>query len=323
MIPFTQNGSKEYFSKHYEEIARYPFVSDSKVILHDHKKGDPRYCRFCHRNEDEVEFKSVAHAVPESLGNHTIISLNECDECNACFGSTYEDQLGKWSAWYRSVWGVEGKKRMPTFVSNDSRFRISQKTGNFDIEINDAGLFEDVLKQEEDPVRIVADLPTIHTPPYIPVQVALALLKIACSICPTEELAQCRIAIDWLMKPVNFNVKPFPVLICRLPETIAAAPGEVIMLRRTTNSPQPYLWVVLRMGDRQLQWFIPGCSADNAWQHSGVKTPLLFRFYQDQNDTAVEAAECYWEDWSHAEPVRKRIDGRIELQGQRLDRHET
>ena len=58
-----------------------------------------------------MTFKSDAHAVAEFLGNRSILSLNECDECNARFATEYEDHLSKWSLFARSVSQVRGKKK--------------------------------------------------------------------------------------------------------------------------------------------------------------------------------------------------------------------
>lgn len=50
-------------------------------------------CRFCGQ-ADARKFRKVAHALPESLSNKWLVSLDECDDCNAMF-SRYEDALAK------------------------------------------------------------------------------------------------------------------------------------------------------------------------------------------------------------------------------------
>ena len=43
----------------------------------------------------DVEFQALAHAAPDFLGNASIISMNECDDCNDYFGRDCEDHLSK------------------------------------------------------------------------------------------------------------------------------------------------------------------------------------------------------------------------------------
>jgi hypothetical protein len=60
-------------------------VSTTKSIGEQDKSK--RICRFCNNTRANVTFKNIAHAISESLGNKKIILNEECDECNAEFGS--------------------------------------------------------------------------------------------------------------------------------------------------------------------------------------------------------------------------------------------
>ncbi len=46
---------------------------------------DARRCRFCDRDSADATFRTAAHAIPELLGNKTLFTLEECDQCNAFF----------------------------------------------------------------------------------------------------------------------------------------------------------------------------------------------------------------------------------------------
>lgn len=48
------------------------------------KLGTAGRCRYC-GVDDNLKFQEVAHAFPEALGNHWLISLDECDDCNRRF----------------------------------------------------------------------------------------------------------------------------------------------------------------------------------------------------------------------------------------------
>ncbi|PWM79654.1 MAG: hypothetical protein DBY32_01970 [Phascolarctobacterium sp.] len=69
---------------------------------------DKRKCIFCF-NED-AKFSKIAHAIPETLGNHSLISYFECDECNYKFGKMFEDDLAKFMMPYKYITNTFGKK---------------------------------------------------------------------------------------------------------------------------------------------------------------------------------------------------------------------
>jgi hypothetical protein len=109
---------------------RYSYVMfplgecERPIKLADHVQGKPRICRFCGKRDDEVTFKSVAHAIPEFIGNRCMISMNECDECNQFFANNAEDHLSKASAPMRTMSQVRGKKGIPTHKAKGDVLRV-------------------------------------------------------------------------------------------------------------------------------------------------------------------------------------------------------
>ncbi|WP_410170263.1 HNH endonuclease [Agrobacterium tumefaciens] len=91
-----------FHENRYDIIGQWLLTPGTKVVLGD---STTRKCRFCDRAEPEVSFKGVAHAIPESLGNKTIESMYECDDCNSLFGRGIEN------ANPREVWRAESCKR--------------------------------------------------------------------------------------------------------------------------------------------------------------------------------------------------------------------
>jgi len=53
----------------------------------------PRKCRFCGRDETMATFRSDAHIIPAAFGNRSLLSYEECDDCNQQIGSRLEDDL--------------------------------------------------------------------------------------------------------------------------------------------------------------------------------------------------------------------------------------
>ena len=61
---------------------------------------------------------------------------------------------------------------------------------------------------------------------YVPLR-ALSLIKIACSVCPAEELPQVSPAINWLMTPEEIAILYFMVMYAFTPGLITVEESEV------------------------------------------------------------------------------------------------
>lgn len=304
----TENSGQSYFDA-YDAIAHYQFVSETKIRLCDHSDGSNRVCRFCRRGKNEGSFSSEAHAVPHFMGNRAILSLNECDDCNAFFSDNYEDDLSRWCLFPRAVLGLKGKKKKPTFKAGDNSLRVSVKGESPQIEVVDPELLNSILQQDQDNISFKHDF-VVPSQSYTPRKAALALVKIACSVCPIEEMEHCQVAIDWLMKRIDAQLSCFPVYVCSIPESSAMIPGEILLLRRRESTPTPFLWCVLRMTDRQIQWFVPGAKADESWlrdkRFTSVCHPPLGITSQTPLDWVIE-------DWSTDEPIHHKVEGTIDV----------
>ena len=87
--------------------------SNIDVPIHKAEIGciDKKCCRFYGKYESQITFKTIAHAIPECLGNKTSICLDERGECNKFFSKnihhmnqicTYVNPNIKTSDWIRS-----------------------------------------------------------------------------------------------------------------------------------------------------------------------------------------------------------------------------
>ena len=98
--PFLSPPWPEPLVRNVENYVFEPFLNSNGSIVF--LPGEKRYigeksnqiCRFCKKDKSMTRFKSIAHAIPELLGNKSIISHEECDACNKFF-ATSEDHLGK------------------------------------------------------------------------------------------------------------------------------------------------------------------------------------------------------------------------------------
>jgi hypothetical protein len=299
-------AATNYFAEHYEIIAKYPFVAERPFLLYDHdpKDRDSRQCRFCGRRKPEVTFRKVAHALPEFLGNKAIRSMNECDSCNAFLAATYEDHLSKWSLFARSVSQVKGKQGKPTYKNPSKTLRVETGETGLNIHVTDQSLKGKLIK-EGGPQEFT--IPADGTsPPYVPIRAAKALVKIACSICPPNELGQCKRAINWLMARGEIHISQFLVFYGFTPGPISEAASRVILLRRKADMPEPYLWCVVQSTGHRFQIFVPGCPADDKLFGNGpAKFPgWHYRIPQFGPGWSFGETQYGQLDWSGTEPVQ-------------------
>jgi HNH endonuclease len=211
MIDREQDTARrEYFAEHYEVIARYPLVT---LRPHSLPLDNPsrRHCRFCGRDTSEAKFKNDAHAIPNLLGNKSLFSLNECDDCNSFLGKNYDDHLGKRTNLARALMQIPGKKNSkPTFKSADETLRIESVEAGMSIHVPAPHSVDELLANGvPKEIELTGDT---SSQKYVPIRAAMALVKIACSVCPMEDLGQCQNAIDWLMSRWTFRFSKFPVL---------------------------------------------------------------------------------------------------------------
>jgi hypothetical protein len=288
---------KAYYQERYEIIADYRFETGNQVLVSD--PGVSRICRFCNRDSTQTTYKSQSHAIPEFLGNRTVYCSNECDECNAKFGREYEDHLAKWSHLLRSVLKIRGKKKYPTFKTDS--FRIEPEKDNLHIR----------YLNPDTPYIVPNDVPFDHelfgdsnSQPYIPKRAAMSLTKIAASICPPPYIHEFKNAIQWLNKPDIATVSSLLVGYGFTPGPVPSSVSHALLLRRKTNEPIPYLWLILQCRNFRLQSFVPFCVSDEAWMfnNQGVTIPFhAFPSIFNENWTWGQT-QFGTLDWSSSEP---------------------
>lgn len=85
--------------------------SPQKKYVYGNKEKAKRICKYCGKSISEgATFNNEAHAIPESLGNKTIISADECDSCNTFFSQTIDVDIFEYLKLFRVLYGKGGKK---------------------------------------------------------------------------------------------------------------------------------------------------------------------------------------------------------------------
>ena len=247
--------------------------SRKKIVL----GSKPFICRFCGGKPPTKTFKKRAHAVSELLGNKTIISLYECDECNARF-SKFEDELAKMTLPMRAIGGVIGKNGVPTLVSEiggkKRKARLEIKSGTLHLS-HDAG---DVSLVEDDKEKTFTY--SYSEQPYRPLGAYKALCKSAFTLLPEDELGNFAELRNWLLQPdLTTNqvyakgshgcFTSFVPAFRPFPEPIVA------LLKRNEAIEAPYMSFFIAFGNVSYQIFLPCPHMD---QHLRGKTISPVRY---------------------------------------------
>lgn len=154
------------------------------------------YCMFCGGSHPKAKFTKKAHAISETIGNKRLFNYLECQECNLHFGKAFEDSLGKYTAPFRFVSHIFGKKNtvtikdMPEPQSEISykSYRMEIKKRTSDAQSTSPFSSSDYLIERSGRgiVERTKDGFTLNIPrePYNPRLVYAAFLKMAYSILP-------------------------------------------------------------------------------------------------------------------------------------------
>ena len=234
--------------------------------------ADRRVCRFCGRDSASAPFRHEAHAIPQLLGNRTLFTHEECDQCNLHFGSTIENDLGNWTKPTRTLSRIKGKNGIPTLKNEKEGWRIEYDgTGLRVTQYESNPKFKVDVEQRRFHLQLVRD-------PYTPVAVLKALVRIGLTLLPNDELGYFAEALKWVRESDHTQpfVSEFPVFQTFQPGPM---PNDIIvallMRRRPTYVDVPYAFLVLAYGNEVYQVFLPSPTQDRAIHGHAITLPAF------------------------------------------------
>ncbi len=183
--------SINYFMDKFDLICRYSNDVRKKICIKD-SSSDKKVCRFCGKDDTEVSFKNKAHAMPELLGNKSIVLINECDNCNKFIGQELEDQLGKYLAPFRTISHILGKNGVPRYKSNDGSLRIDWKDNIAYIQTLEGC---SAVQFDEDNTCVTIEL---QRDAYIPIDVYRCFVEMSLAVIDTEEYLELKKNAAWV-----------------------------------------------------------------------------------------------------------------------------
>ncbi len=256
----------QFYGSHYDILGNWIVRPEEKVTLGDKAN---RVCRFCSKKAPDATFKKIAHAIPELLGNKSIFSAYECDDCNEEFGNGIENDLGNWSKPIRGLICIKGKRGVPTLKKQDGTgWRIE-----YDRDVLNIKVYED------DPIYQIDEVKqeiTFHLKrdPYTPVAVLKAFMKIALTLLPDNEISNFSALMSWVRErdhqkaflkewPIIYTFQPGP-----MPKDLIAA----FILRRKANvKDYAYAFLVFSYGNEVFQIALP---CDDQEKHKNQLVPF-------------------------------------------------
>lgn len=202
--------------------------------------GEPdkskRVCRFCENKRQPLTFKNVAHAISESLGNKKIILYDECDGCNAEFGSAagIESSLINFLKFYGIFFGVKGKEGIPKLKGRN--FELSNE-GQIQIK-HYADSDEEIEKEKNE--NITEAKFRLETFDNIVMQdIYRTLCKYALSVIDASLLPQFKDTIDWINRKNTISKLP-KVAILASYNFFKTHPSLIVYIRQNGNIEIPY-----------------------------------------------------------------------------------
>ena len=236
----------------------YEIIVQHQVSLGEQpvKLGTPGRCRYC-GTTDEAKFQQVAHAFPEALGNHWLISVDECDDCNGKF-SICDAALTEAVGAFLTLGGVARKhdrarqfgrssgKRTARHTREAGLRRLSFRLNNRD---KDLGVGFDPGGET---LRIRIPLPDVA---FIPARAYKAVAKMGFALIPENELIHFEAERAWLLgMPDVGRVRDHHVVASF--GFIGNAPPLVVgrlLRRRDPSVPLPYMLFVGCVGSICMQ----------------------------------------------------------------------
>lgn len=263
----TIDAAIESYDRNYDTVGEWILHRDAPKVYLGLK--DDKYCRFCNRQGNIIDFKKKAHAIPESLGNKTLFSHYECDDCNAYFGETIETDFGAWSKPMRTMCRISGKSGVPSL-------RLDQE-GIARIDVKNGGLV--IQDYEHDPKhKIDTNSNTItfelKRDTYTPIAVFKAFVKFGLTLMPAEAMESFKETLKWIRHPDHSKTL---VSQCPLFWTFISGPmpNDRIKLqafvRKTGITDMPFAFYTLAYGNEMYQVFLPSPSQDSALEGKEMK----------------------------------------------------
>ena len=250
----SQKSNTQWFDDRYILLKNQSF--NTKSDIERLGKGQTKICRYCKENKITL-FSNISHAFPEQIGNKKVVDLLECDSCNKHFATMLDDHFGKWSLPNRTTGRIKGKHKVPSYRSDDQKFRIDYK--------NASGLTIKVRDGDER-VKLDTQAKEMHLlferQPYVPMAIFKSFVKMALAVMPELEASECTHLKKWILETKHsfesFRYKPLMLFTQFIPGNLPNDNVNYFVLKRKVGVTDcPYLQFVLHYSNYVYQIALP------------------------------------------------------------------
>jgi hypothetical protein len=157
---------------------------------------------------------SKAHAIPEVIGNKSLFSYYECDDCNKRIFHRLDNHLANLLGLWRTFAQISGKSGIPSYKTK----RGSRIDFHNHIEGLGLGFLFNIYHNEplvENNENVNELVISGIRQEYIPINVLKCLTKAAISIMPESELIHFQGTIKWILADTSedgISFKSLPLL---------------------------------------------------------------------------------------------------------------
>ena len=197
-----------------------------------------RICRYCGKSEPEVTFRKKGHAISEALGNKTIVTRDECDECNGKFGSGIEESIIEYLNIHRVFFAIKGKDGVPSLKGENYTLGLSED-GKIDFKfwIPDEymHLYEGGISENHPPRKI----PLVAKKKVVEQDIYRCVVKYAIGLLPTDLMSKFSKTIAWIKREFDATNLPQVALLTTY-SFFNRHPSMLVYLRNTEDSNLPF-----------------------------------------------------------------------------------
>lgn len=251
---------RDFYASFYDVIGFWPLQPGKaeKVLGAD----EDQHCRFCGGYPPKVSFRNDAHAIPVALGNRTLFTAYECDNCNQAFGQGIENDLGNWSKPMRAMSLIPGSSGIPTLKGMfPKEWRVEGRKRELHLKHH----ADDAIATVDE----VAKTMTLRLPrdTYIPRAVFKAFTKIGLALVPTSDVALFSETFEWIAD--SDHSKAFCTDYAIMAQGLPGPPvgnsilSATILRRKDDYIILPFCFLVIIYGNQLLQ--IPLASRQKNW----------------------------------------------------------
>jgi transcriptional regulator with XRE-family HTH domain len=219
------------------------------------KLREQRKCRFCDGTvANGATFDNDAHAIPTALGNHHLKLADECDVCNSHFGEKVEPALIQMLNIQRVFLGIHGRGknngRPELHYHADRVYHDGQQ-----MIIKSSNISEDAAGVLS--VRLGKGIQ------IVPVACYRALVKVAISVMPSDQLPTLRRTICWLRHGEHQGESLPRVATAVVPLPPNPSAQISVYIRKEPVSKLPHVVAEFRLGCYMYVYVLPFSDGDS------------------------------------------------------------